>query len=146
MFDVMQFDQEGDFQWCGLILKVTYQGQKISKRAAAVNFLSVVYFKNCEQYFCQCFTLPFSRFQNGTIPQLIPNHAVFSQENTTIFAVSSYKKILQIIKVDVSVTDEDEMPDDFSGFIVLDGDDSEAEAEIDDAEDMVVSPRTLSVD
>ena len=35
------------------------------------------------------------------------------------------------------IADEDEMPDDFSGFIVLDGDDSEAE--IDDAEDKLVS-------
>ena len=36
------------------------------------------------------------------------------------------------------IADEDEMPEDFSGFIVLDGDDSEAE--IDDAEDKLVSP------
>lgn len=40
-------------------------------------------------------------------------------------------------KIVCFIEEDDEIPEDFSGFIVLDGDDSEAE--IDDAEDKLVS-------
>ena len=74
-------------------------------------------------------------FENKEI--VILSQRVFLLINDIIIMGHNGLMGLNLEKLVCFVEEDDDIPDDFSGFIVLDGDDSEAE--IDDAEEKLVS-------